>query len=314
MPYLELFRRLQDVAELDALIGQTEDLYLDCKIWPPRDEDARRVLAKALCGFANAGGGVVVVGMEARSGPSKYDPDIIQRTVPVADMIAVKSRIESLVGELVEPGLPGVMVATVPNAPGSATGYVLVGVPPTEGLPCRSRKDQRFYQRISSGTYPMEYFQIADMFGKRHRPQLSLHLEIGRMRLDGQLYEREFVVGIENKGRAVARFPRLSFARVPGININTWGIDGNRGTGLPQQPTEPELIVFGGGADHVIHPGTVLKVAKLDHRAKASEWNPSLGGRKKFYFEEFTFTAEISADEVPSVVASKTVPREEIPG
>ncbi len=49
--------------------------------------------------------------------------------------------------------------------------------PPTDGFPCRSRKDSRFYLRVSAGTFPMEYFQIADMFGKRRRPVLRFHLE-----------------------------------------------------------------------------------------------------------------------------------------
>jgi hypothetical protein len=54
LPHEELFERLQDVTELNGLIGTTEDLHLDCKIWPQRDEEAQRVLTKALCGFANA--------------------------------------------------------------------------------------------------------------------------------------------------------------------------------------------------------------------------------------------------------------------
>jgi hypothetical protein len=203
-PYEELFQRLQDVAELNRLIGKTEDLHLDCKIWPQKDEDAQRILAKALCGFANADGGVIIIGLEARSGPNKYDPDIIQGTVPLPDSISVKSRVEGLVGDLVEPRLQGVMVAAAPEAPGAKSGFVLGGVPASDGPPCRSRKHRDFYQRITAGTCPMEYFQIADMFGKRHRPLLSLHLEEGRSHLIDNVWERELNIGIENRGRAVA--------------------------------------------------------------------------------------------------------------
>ena len=313
LPYEELFRRLQDVAELKSLIGKTENLHLDCKIWPQKDEDAQRMLAKALCGFANAEGGVLIIGFEAKSRQSKYDPDVIHSAVPVADAISVKSRIESLVGELVEPRVQGVLVAAVSDNPGSKAGFVLTSVPATEGLPCRSRKHRDFYQRITAGTYPMEYFQIADMFGKRHRPQLFLYLEEGTFRPEGQVYERELILGMENRGRAVAKFPSIRFKRVDGINVNPWGIDGNRNFGLPLRPTEPELIVFGGGADHVIYPGTVLKIAKLDQRAKAGDWIRVGNGRRECYFEEYTLTAEISADEVPSTTDLKTIRRLEIP-
>jgi hypothetical protein len=158
----------------------------------------------------------------------------------------------------------------------------------------------------------MEYFQIEGMFGKRQRPLLTLHLEEGRSRLEGEVFEREFTVGIENRGRAVAKFPSIRFKNVPGINVNPYGIDGNYGFGLPRRPTESELVVFGGGADHVIYPGTVLKVAKLDQRAKGSGWMSVPGGRQTFYFEEYTFTAEISADEALSTTHSKKLAREEI--
>jgi predicted HTH transcriptional regulator len=151
-PHEELFKRLQSLNELNGLTGQTETLYLDCKIWPQKNEDAQRVLAKALCGFANADGGVIVIGLEARAGGSKYDADVIQRAVPVSDVISVKSRIEGLVGDLVEPRLLGVLVAAIPEVPSSTAGFVLVAVPPTEGLPCRSRKQHEFYQRITAGT------------------------------------------------------------------------------------------------------------------------------------------------------------------
>jgi hypothetical protein len=311
-PHEELFHRLQTAGELHALIGQTEDLHLDCKLWPNRDDDAQRVLAKALCGFANADGGVIVIGMEAKAGPTKYDPDVIQRAAQVTDPIAVKSRVEALVGELVEPRLQGVRMAAIPDPPGSATGFVVLSVPPTEGPPCRSRKHRDFFQRITSGTYPMEYFQIADMFGKRHRPQLSLFLEVGRFHLDGQSYEREFTIGIENSGRAVARFPSLRFSRVSGINLNHYGIDGNGRFGLPMQPTEPEIVVFGGGADHIIYPGTVLKIAKLDQQAKPTGWVRVGDALQEWFFEDYTFAVELSADEVPLTRDMKSLPRLEI--
>jgi hypothetical protein len=256
---------------------------------------------------------VIVIGMDARSGSSKYDPDLIQAAEPLTDAVAVKARIEALVGDLVEPRIQGVLAEAVPDTSGPPAGFVIVSVPPTDGPPCRSRKHRDFFQRITSGTYPMEYFQIADMFGKRHRPILSLFLEEGRWRRDGETYEREFVIGVENSGRAVAKFPSLRFDQVAGINLNHYGIDGKGGFGLPRQPTEPEIVVFGGTLDGVIYPGTVLKLAKLDQRAKASGWRRSGNSSQQFIFDEYTFTVQISADEVPLSTHSKTLSRLEIP-
>jgi len=297
----ESFKRLKNVAEIKALIGTTEDLHLDCKVWPTNENDAQKMLAKTLCGFANADGGVVVIGMEARLGPNKDDPDVIQRARPVANALAVKSRVENLVGQLVEPGLEGVQVEAVFDPPESVSGFVLVGVPPTEGPPCRSRKDWKFYLRVSAGAFPMEYFQVADMFGRRRRAVLKLYIEEGRItQMAGRTMDRMFTVGIENRGRGVAKFPGLRFKRTPGINVCHLGIDGNGRFGLPQRPTEPEWIVFGGGVDHVIYPGTLLKVVVLEQTEKR------VGDQ--VVFEELTLAVELAADECPSSTDSGTIP------
>jgi hypothetical protein len=313
-PHEESFKRLQSVAEIKALIGTTEDLHLDCKVWPPSENDAQKVLAKALCGFANADGGVIIIGMEAKGGPNKDDPDLIQRAQPVTDALAVRSRIENLIGQLVEPGLEGVRVATLFDQPGSQSGFVLVDVPPTEGLPCRSRKDWKFYLRISAGTLPMEYFQIADMFGKRRRPSLKLYLEPGGIEMRSGRPVRLLILGIENRGRAVARFPSIQFRRSNGLGVDGYGIDGNRGFGLPERPSDPEWILFGGGADHVVHPGSLLKIARLEQYPRPMPGHPPQGGRPLLYFEEITLDVLLAGKEFPTTADSRKIPSQEAKG
>lgn len=303
----DLFNRLQNATEIVRLVGTTEDLYLDCKIWSVNENDAQRVLAKALCGFANGDGGVLVIGLEAKSGPGKDDPDLIQQARPVPDAMAVKSRIENLVGQLVEPGLQGVRVAAVPGSPGSSAGFVLVSIPPTDGFPCRSRKDSRFYLRVSAGTFPMEYFQIADMFGRRRRPVLRFHLEETGIEQRQGVPTRIMTFGIENVGRAVAKFPTIRF-QAPPLVVDPFGIDGNHGFGLPQLPSEPEWTVFGAGSDSVIHPGTVLKIGKLEQRAIPSEWQPASGNQVPHVLREVRIAAQLAAEDFPMTTDVKVVP------
>lgn len=172
----EIFDELQSAERITALVGQSEDARLDCKEWPANEGDAQKMLAKAACGLTNADGGVVLVGMKARSA-SKDEPDLISSAAPVADTSAVRSRILALIGQLVEPPIQGVLVLEVPEATGSKSGFVVAYVPASEGPPRRSRKDWKFYQRIGSGTFPMEYFQIEEKFGRRPPPRLELYLD-----------------------------------------------------------------------------------------------------------------------------------------
>src|SRR5438552_1285599 len=114
-----------------AFIGKSEDLHLECKTWPTKDDEAQRVLAKAACGLANADGGVLVVGMKTKSMPKKDEPqpDLIDSPAPVADTSTVKSRILDLVGQLVEPGIEGIQALEVKEGAGLKSGFVLVYIP-----------------------------------------------------------------------------------------------------------------------------------------------------------------------------------------
>ena len=70
-----LFNRLQNAKAIRALIGQAEDGDFDCKEWHGVDS-MKASIARAACGFANATGGVIVVGMTAKSsGPNT--PDVV---------------------------------------------------------------------------------------------------------------------------------------------------------------------------------------------------------------------------------------------
>jgi predicted HTH transcriptional regulator len=166
----QLFHQLQSASAILALIGQSEDAHLDCKEWPSKDEDCQRVLAKAACGLTNAEGGVLIIGMRAKP-TAKEQPDLIQSPQEVTDTSAVKSRVLDLIGQLVEPPIAGVEAHEFKHPENSKSGFVVVYIPASEGFPRRSRKDWKFYLRIGSGTFPMEYFQIADMFGKRPHNQ-----------------------------------------------------------------------------------------------------------------------------------------------
>jgi predicted HTH transcriptional regulator len=88
---------------LQALIGKPEDAEFDCKEWPARQDDARRIIAKAACGFTNAMGGVIVIGLKA-SGAGANTSDVVRGLAPVADRHAVASASLDIILQSVEPG------------------------------------------------------------------------------------------------------------------------------------------------------------------------------------------------------------------
>jgi hypothetical protein len=219
----------------------------------------------------------------------------------------VKSRVLDLLGQLVEPGIEGVRAVEVGETAGSKSGFVVVYVPASEGPPRRSRKDWRFYQRIGSGTFPMEYFQIADMFGTRPQPKMELFLEaigeFGSIPYD-RVPHRFFWLGVSNTGRGLAKFPGVRFRREGcSLNIDSFGLDGNGNHGLPQRPSDNEWVIFRGGVDDVVYPATTLKITRLVQRF--SRGDPR---KEVVLFDPFTFRAEVSCEAAPTITASKEIP------
>jgi hypothetical protein len=318
----ELFHQLQNPAAIRALIGRSEDVHFDCKEWPASDGDAQRIIAKASCGLTNAEGGVIVVGMRARSS-AKDDPDVVESATPVADTTAVKSRILELIGQLVEPFVEGVVVSEVNEQPESGSGFVLVYVPPSEGSPRRSRKDWKFYQRIGSGTFPMEYFQIEERFGRRPHAKLELHLENAGFDIivGSRTPARWFVLGLKNVGRGIAKFPSIRYKSGTGLNFNIYGIDGNGNFGLPRHPADRESTIFRGGMDHVVYPDEVLKITKLwQHGSdKGSDGlpYPRVSGTRgepltKWVFGALEFECEIACEGIQTTTQQKLIAGESV--
>lgn len=264
------YRRMTSLKAVQALIGHPEDADFDCKEWPTRSDAARGTIAKAACGFTNATGGVIVIGLGA-SGRGPDTPDTVRSLAPVADRKAVASDALDIILKFVEPGVEGVRIKTVPDAGAKASGFVLVFVPASEGAPRRSKVDWKFYVRISSGTVPMEFFQVEERFGRRPLPRLSLHIESQGM-VDGSGYVRgplrHLLFGLKNEGRGIAKFPGIRFKRSTNLQRDDLGVDGNAGFGLPPRASEPDWIVFRGGVDDVIYPGETRLIGKLIQTAR----------------------------------------------
>jgi hypothetical protein len=162
----------------------------------------------------------------------------------------------------------------------------------------------------------MEYFQIADRFGSRPHPKLELIFDERHTGLNPYRQpERNFVLGLKNTGRSIARFPAVWFLQ-GAVHPDTFGIDGNTNFGLPRRPSEDPLIIFAGGVDNVIFPGQELIVAKLAQTGTKSDPKPRqvhteplvtwASAKTRYVFPAFNFTCSISCEGCPTEAIEKT--------
>ena len=240
-------------------VGQ-ENRLLDFKLLakPEFGADDQRHLAKAVSGFANAEGGVIVWGVDARRDPSDEYIDQVVAAPGVANARAILARLNELSSTASAPGLHGLDHRII-EGDGTHPSFVATYVPEGESGPYMAMLDQarhRYYRRIGSAFMPMEHSMVADMFGRRPRPTLNVEF---RPEASATLNLRAIV---SNVGRGIARAPYLMLrAGEPLVAIPS--MDTQR---MPWQPGLPGWHSFAETMDGVIHPGLARQWLPLQTR------------------------------------------------
>lgn len=304
MGYHEVFASL-DINELQQWISsqRQEDLHLDFKLLSSGanlTQDDKKNLAKAISGFANSDGGLIVWGVDCRKDANNVDAAC--NLVPVTNAPAALSRFQSLTGEATSPIVEGVRHRLIPGSAGA--GFLATLVPRSDNGPHMAMLGEgRYYKRSGDSFYRMEHFDIADMFGRRTRPDLQLDLQPSTgsvISSTTRSAELKIMVSISNAGRGIARFPMLEIKTSAPFKISRAGLDGNNRTGLPMRVRtgrKHEAFTFAGGANDVIHAGTTLQVTFIE--LSVSETQPTL--------EDLVVEYVIASEGVQSVKSEKRV-------
>src|SRR5262245_34144189 len=113
-----------------ALVGRPEDPHLECKVkadaTTPKvpDEDRGRI-AKAVCGLANADGGVFLFGVRAAPDKAQGGLDRVTQIVPVTDVEQCARAVEATINGWIEPPLSIANVNTIEDPATPRSGIVL---------------------------------------------------------------------------------------------------------------------------------------------------------------------------------------------
>ncbi len=161
-----------------------EDLYIEFKQKsksrnPDLSDDDKANLARAISGFANTDGGLVIWGVEARAG-KKEEPDVAAKLLPINNLKKFQTRLNDLCGQLVNPPVAGVENRAVPKASNKDTGFVITVVPKRRDTltEANSKTCKGFYIRSGSGFYRLSQPFIAEFYRRKPSPILRLCLEL----------------------------------------------------------------------------------------------------------------------------------------
>lgn len=243
---------------------QEENLHLDFKLVrdPTLNRDDRKTLAVALSGFANADGGLVVWGVDAR--PNEQGIDCAMDCAEIKPLQLFISNLNKFTSDAANPMVDGVLHRALHTDAGR--GFAVTLVPPSDAGPHMAKLgEDRYYKRSGDSFRKMEHFDIEDMFGRRKRPALSISSKIyGSGRSGGPhgtVCTFRISIGIQNSGRGSAMAPYLAVRVSRPFEIDWYGIDGSRNEGLARLSSmDNTFLRYGGMGEVVIHPGTVREV------------------------------------------------------
>lgn len=260
-----------------------EDLHLEFKSFtedqgdPFGNSSHKVTLAEALSAFANSDGGVVVWGIATGKGKSK---SFAERIKPIRLDLAI-ARLKELEGELVSFAINGIDHKPIESDTQEGFGVVLTYIPPSDRGPhmARSNHQHCYFTRAGSHTDRMEHFAVADMFGRRQRPDLSIRIHDPKTGQDNviDLSSQEGLpmspgrlsLKIDNHGRGMARWVMLRMLipselafllHDPAVRL------------VPPQDTRwlcwdekdgRSGVKFDGGSSCVVHVGDDLLIRKM---------------------------------------------------
>jgi len=267
---LEKFYRRINKKMIDSFINdkQEEHLTLEFKTVKTADlldKQDKKNFAEALSGFANSSGGVIVWGIETKK---IRRTDYATGTREIQPLSKFMPRLNQLTGDLVKPIVEGVLHGRIRTSVDGGFAKTLI-LPSDAGPHMAMGGVGRYYKRSGDSFYPMEHFDIEDMFGRRKKPKLSLYLDIKRgykMRGPGggTRFECQIFVGIVNDGRGIAKHVELAIEveKPCSLKLLSQNISGGHDFLRLSRPGSKKTI-FSLGADVIIHPKSSVIVTLI---------------------------------------------------
>jgi hypothetical protein len=231
----QLFAQIRagGAAEISSMVADrvVEESFLDYKssstVLPSNalSDTDRGSLAKAISGFANSDGGVIVWGVGCRRTAKGDVPD---RMIPISHPPILKALLDNAVGGLTLPSHSGVESVHLLNQTG-ADGFVVTLVPSGLHVPYRAiYPRQDYYIRAGASFLSAPHAVVAGLFGRRPQSSVQLAIALSTVEvLDGNGVRINLPVSMTNEGRSIAEdiFCVVDVSVGPNLNVNFTLID-----------------------------------------------------------------------------------------
>lgn len=223
----DLFEKLQAAGEsgIEELIEAraSEEYFLDFKrsadggAGNRLSDNDRNNLAKAISGFGNSEGGVVVWGVDCSADPS--GADVAKAKFPLEDAQRFRSWLEGAVSGRTSPPHQGVEHCTILVGDGPS-GFVVTHIPQSNSAPHQVVGKLHYYIRVGSSFVPAPHGVLAGMFGRRPQPKVYHNFAVPPAVCSAGKMNLKIGFMIHNEGPGVAEdvFANIQVNRLYGDN------------------------------------------------------------------------------------------------
>ena len=272
-----------------------ESIYLELKTkknrsTPELDDSDSWQFSRALSGFANSDGGVLVWGVETDK------EDRASKLKPITAVTDFEARLKKSLLNSVQPFVDGVRMESILEEDGSGAGYLKVLIPRSDKAPHRAmRADREYFRRSTEGFYRLEHFDLEDAFGRRPHPSLVMTVEL--VPRPGEDPHEEVNFALRNEGRGMARYVGAMCEFSGDVTIvathSGWNNNTNLNQGRPVASYADNV-----GVIHAVPITATIGCAIIKRAAKGT----ALSVQLRWYCEgmmERTFSGTVTPNEKP---------------
>lgn len=176
---LEIYKGLNTWKSLVNLIdtGESEGLHLECKspTQPKLTQDHQAHLSKALSGFSNTAGGILIYGISTTThGHSGLD--ILSQLEPIGMCKNFQQQLQTRIPSLTSPPIFNYKTKVIKQKSKDEKGIIICYIPKGSGDPVQVNKDNNFYYRSGHDFTIAPYEMIKRLFLSSGSPDLEILL------------------------------------------------------------------------------------------------------------------------------------------
>ncbi len=189
-----------------------EDRFLEYKGADILDKPEE--LSQWVSAFLNAEGGLIIIGLVEDNPKKKESPDrkvYPKRIAPVSKKYTPERVEHIILSNIGSSSRPTIKVYPVHGAKrvSRSRAVYLVEIAPGADPPYQA-SDGKYYRRVNFTKYALNHYEVADLFGRKGKPSLSLIPEFTEVGVEDATYRFGLRLFVANEGRAVAKYSQFS--------------------------------------------------------------------------------------------------------